>query len=159
MTLQAGSATAVLIEDDGATALDTQRDALVKESAEQDKLRGSSNSGTFDNLSRLQDRRDQSRIEIVSGGDVIFRRARWRWRPVARVVSDGPAQLPGRRARVDVSGAVGVQVAMESNNVKVKVQGNELRDSPDNRDSGKLISSEVDRPPPADRGRCRHRRL
>ena len=75
MTLQAGSATAVLIEDDGkATALDTQRDALVKESAEQDKLRGSSNSGTFDNLSRLQDRRDQSRIEIVSGGDVDFRR-------------------------------------------------------------------------------------
>ncbi|TGQ68176.1 hypothetical protein EN850_35105, partial [Mesorhizobium sp. M8A.F.Ca.ET.207.01.1.1] len=73
VTLQAGSATAVLIEDDGkATALDTQRDALVKESAEQDRLRGSSNSGTFDNLSRLQDRRDQSRIEIVSGGDVDF---------------------------------------------------------------------------------------
>ncbi len=32
---------------------------------------------------------------------------------------------------------------MESNNVQVKVQGNELRDALDNRDSGKLTSSEV----------------
>jgi hypothetical protein len=38
---------------------------------------------------------------------------------------------------------VGVQVSMESNNVQVKVQGNELRDALDNRDSGKLTSSEV----------------
>lgn len=145
VTLQAGSATAVLIEDDGkATALDTQRDALVKESAEQDKLRGSSNSGTFDNLSRLQDRRDQSRIEIVSGGDVNFQAGSLAVATGGQVVSDAARRsYLDDGARVDVSGAVGVQVAMESNNVKVKVQGNELRDSPDNRDSGKLISSEV----------------
>ncbi|MGM3214063.1 hypothetical protein ACS229_30530, partial [Klebsiella pneumoniae] len=57
VTLASGSTTAVLLEDDGkSTALDSQRDALIKESAEQDKLRGARNSGTFDNLSRLQDR-------------------------------------------------------------------------------------------------------
>ncbi|XFC39252.1 filamentous hemagglutinin family protein [Stenotrophomonas indicatrix] len=145
VTLAAGSTTAVLLEDDGkSTALDSQRDALIRESAEQDKLRGASNSGTFDNLSRLQDRREQSRIEIVSGGDVNFQAGSLAVATGGQVISDA-----GRRsylddgARVDVAGAVGVQVAMESNNVKVKVQGNELRDSPDNRDSGKLISSEV----------------
>lgn len=145
VTLATGSTTAVLIEDDGkTTALDSQRDALIKESGEQDKLRGASNSGTFDNLSRLQDRREQSRIEIVSGGDVNFQAGSLAVATGGQVISDASRRsYLDDGARVDVSGAVGVQVAMESNNVKVKVQGNELRDSPDNRDSGKLISSEV----------------
>ncbi|WP_329859235.1 filamentous haemagglutinin family protein [Stenotrophomonas hibiscicola] len=145
VTLAAGSTTAVLLEDDGkSTALDSQRNALIKESAEQDKLRGSSNSGTFDNLSRLQDRREQSRIEVVSGGDVNFQAGSLAVATGGQVIADASRRsYLDDGARVDVSGAVGVQVAMESNNVKVKVQGNELRDSPDNRDSGKLISSEV----------------
>ena len=66
------SVTAVLIDDDGSTALDSQRNALIKESAEQDLLRYRQAPGAFDNLSRLSDRRDQSRIEIVSGGDIQF---------------------------------------------------------------------------------------
>ncbi|MDV9043776.1 filamentous haemagglutinin family protein [Stenotrophomonas sp. RAC2] len=145
VTLASGSTTAVLLEDDGkSTALDSQRDALIKESTEQDKLRGSSNSGTFDNLSRLQDRREQSRIEVVSGGDVNFQAGALAVATGGQVIADASRRsYLDDGARVDVSGAVGVQVAMESNNVKVKVQGNELRDSPDNRDSGKLISSEV----------------
>ncbi|MEI2262069.1 filamentous hemagglutinin family protein [Stenotrophomonas indicatrix] len=145
VTLATGSTTAVLIEDDGkTTALDSQRDALIKESDEQDKLRGASNSGTFDNLSRLQDRREQSRIEVVSGGDVNFQAGSLAVATGGQVIADASRRsYLDDGARVDVSGAVGVQVAMESNNVKVKVQGNELRDSPDNRDSGKLISSEV----------------
>ena len=145
VTLATGSTTAVLIEDDGkTTALDSQRDVLIKESAEQDKLRGASNSGTFDNLSRLQDRREQSRIEVVSGGDVNFQAGSLAVATGGQVIADASRRsYLDDGARVDVSGAVGVQVAMESNNVKVKVQGNELRDSPDNRDSGKLISSEV----------------
>ena len=73
------SVTAVLIDDDGSTALDSQRNALIKESAEQDLLRHRQAPGAFDNLSRLSDRRDQSRIEIVSGGDISSRAARWRW--------------------------------------------------------------------------------
>lgn len=145
VTLASGSTTAVLIEDDGkSTVLDSQRDALIKESAEQDALRGRSNSGTFDNLSRLQDRREQSRIEVVSGGDVNFQAGSMALATGGQVVADAARRsYVGDGARVDVSGAVGVRVAMESNNVKVKVQGNELRDSPDNRDSGTLISSEV----------------
>ena len=145
VTLATGSTTAVLIEDDGkSTALDSQRDALIRESAEQDKLRAASNSGTFDNLSRLQDRREQSRIEVVSGGDVNFQAGSLAMATGGQVIADASRRsYLDDGARVDVSGAVGVQVAMESNNVKVKVQGNELRDSPDNRDSGKLISSEV----------------
>lgn len=145
VTLATGSTTAVLIEDDGkSTALDSQRDALIRESAEQDKLRAASNSGTFDNLSRLQDRREQSRIEVVSGGDVNFQAGSLAVATGGQVIADASRRsYLDDGARVDVSGAVGVQVAMESNNVKVKVQGNELRDSPDNRDSGKLISSEV----------------
>ncbi|MGB0398510.1 filamentous hemagglutinin N-terminal domain-containing protein, partial [Stenotrophomonas sp.] len=58
VTLNSGATTAVLIEDDGkSVVLDSQRDALIKSSAEQDVLRAASSAGTFDNLSRLQDRR------------------------------------------------------------------------------------------------------
>ncbi len=46
-------------------------------------------------------------------------------------------------ARLDVSGAVGVQVAMASNNVKVNVQGNEQRDAPLNRDTSMLNNANV----------------
>jgi filamentous hemagglutinin family protein len=142
VTLEEGSATAVLIEDDGkTTALDSQRDALIAESAVQDPLRATSNSGMFDNLSRMQDRRDQSRVEIVSGGDVAFEGQSLTLATGGQVVVDAAGRsFLADGARMDVSGAVGVKVAMESNNVKINVQGNELRDSPDNRDSGKLNS-------------------
>ncbi|WP_313248206.1 filamentous haemagglutinin family protein [Stenotrophomonas indicatrix] len=145
VTLAEGSTTAVLIEDDGkSSALDTQRDALLKESAEQDALRAASRTTTFDNLSLHSDRRDQSRVEIVSGGDIHFQGNSLTVATGGQVIADaGRRSQLDNGARVDVSGAVGVHVAMESNNVQVKVQGNELRDSPDNRDSGKLTSSEV----------------
>ncbi|MGF6416711.1 filamentous hemagglutinin family protein [Stenotrophomonas sp. AN71] len=145
VTLHSGATTAVLIEDDGKSAvLDSQRDALIKASTEQDALRAASSAGTFDNLSRLQDRRDQSRVEIVSGGDINFKDGSLTVATGGQVVGDAARRsYVGNGAQVDVSGAVGVRIAMESNNVQVKVQGNELRDSPDNRDSGTLISSEV----------------
>ncbi|MBF3233330.1 hypothetical protein HKW85_36540, partial [Pseudomonas aeruginosa] len=46
-------------------------------------------------------------------------------------------------AQVDVAGAVGVKVAMESNNIQINVQGNEQRDAPVNRDGGGLASNDV----------------
>ncbi|WP_408908496.1 filamentous hemagglutinin N-terminal domain-containing protein, partial [Variovorax paradoxus] len=65
--------TAVLIDaDDRFTALDSQRDVLMADSARLDRLRTQATPGVFDNLSRQQDRRDLSRVEIVSGGDVQF---------------------------------------------------------------------------------------
>lgn len=142
VTLAEGATTAVLIEDDGkTTALDSQRDAMIEESARQDPLRATSNLGTFDNLSRMNDRRDQSRIEIVSGGNVAFEGQSLTLATGGQVVVDAAGRsFLQEGARVDVSGATGVHVSMESNNVKINVQGNELRDSPDNRDSGKLNS-------------------
>ena len=127
------SVTAVLIDDDGSTALDSQRNALIKESAEQDLLRHRQAPGAFDNLSRLSDRRDQSRIEIVSGGDIQFQGG-----SLALATGGQIAATAARRgfvaqgAELDVAGAVGVRIAMASNSVKINVQGNELRDAPNN---------------------------
>ena len=67
------SVTAVLIDDDGSTALDSQRNALIKESAEQDLAAPPPGAGRVRQpVTPLSDRRDQSRIEIVSGGDIQF---------------------------------------------------------------------------------------
>ena len=145
VTLADGATTAVLVEDDGkAKVLDTQRDSLIKESAEQDAIRAGARSATFDNLSQHNDRRDQSRVEIVSGGNIHFSADSLTVATGGQIIADAAARsYVDDAARVDVSGAVGVQVSMESNNVQVKVQGNELRDALDNRDSGKLTSSEV----------------
>ncbi|WP_024889655.1 filamentous haemagglutinin family protein [Luteimonas huabeiensis] len=143
VTLGEGATTAVLIEDDGeTTALDGQRDALIAESAEQDRLRLGVAPGVFDNYARLPDRRDQSRVEIVSGHDVVFEGDSTTLATGGQIaVSAEGRTFVAADATLDVSGAVGVQVSMESNTVRVNVQGNELRDSPHNRDSGRLQNS------------------
>lgn len=145
VTLGKDAVTAVLIEDDGkTTALDSQRDGLISESAKQDLLRNQTDQGFFDNLSQLSDRRDQSRIEIVSGGNVVFEGESLTLATGGQIVTTAAKRsFVADKAQLDVAGAVGVNVAMESNNVKVNVQGNELRDSPLNRDSGKLFNNDV----------------
>ncbi|MFJ3047946.1 filamentous hemagglutinin family protein [Herbaspirillum chlorophenolicum] len=145
VTLGRDSVTAIMIEDDGkTTALDSQRDALLKESAAQDLLRITAANATFDNLSLLTDRRDQSRIEIVSGGNVHFEGDSLTLATGGQIaVSAKNRTFVAGRAGLDVSGAIGVNVAMESNNVLVNVQGNELRDSPGNRDAGSLFNSNI----------------
>lgn len=145
VALGAGAVTAVLIEDDGkSTALDSQRQALIDESKKQDAARALGANATFDNLSKLSDRRDQSRIEIVSGGDVHFESDSLSLATGGQIaVSAGNRAFVADRAQLDVSGAVGVSVAMEANNVLINVQGNELRDSPLNRDSGNLFNNNV----------------
>ncbi|MCA1325588.1 filamentous haemagglutinin family protein [Herbaspirillum sp. alder98] len=145
VTLGAGSSTAVLIDDDGlSTALNSQRDSLVAGSAAQDLLRANATAGKFDNLGRLADRRDQSRIEIVSGGDVEFKDGSTTLATGGQIaVSAARRSFVGSGATLDVAGAVGVQLAMQSNSVKINVQGNELRDSPSARDGGKLANGDV----------------
>lgn len=44
---------------------------------------------------------------------------------------------------IDVSGALGVKVAMANNNIKINVQGNEQRDAPVNRENGALNSNDI----------------
>lgn len=119
-----------------ADALDSQRDALIAASLEQDKERN--NTGHFDNYSNLSDRRDLSRIEIVSGGDIVFEGDSLTLATGGQIVADARRRsFLAERAQLDVSGAIGVQVAMESNSIRVDIQGNELRDAPRNRDSDK----------------------
>ncbi|MGJ7530266.1 filamentous haemagglutinin family protein [Variovorax sp. GB1P17] len=135
---------AVLIDDrNGRTALDSQRDALMTGVPREP----ASVAGVFDNLSLLDDRRDLSRIEIVSGGNVLFEGGSITLATGGQLaVSAGKAT--GRTtvadgARLDVSGAVGVQVAMASNNIEINIQGNEQRDSPLNRDNALLNNRNV----------------
>jgi len=145
VTIGRNAVTAVLLDANaGATALDTQREALIKESADLDRLRTVAAANAFDNLSRLQDRRDLSRIEIVSGGDVNFEGDSLTLATGGQVaVSAKRRAFVARNAQLDVSGAVGVSVAMEANNIQVNIQGNEQRDAPLNRDTGNLNNANV----------------
>ncbi|PTZ14982.1 filamentous hemagglutinin family protein [Pseudomonas aeruginosa] len=142
VVLGEGSTTAVLVDASGAGALDSQRDAA------QQALDGTTPTnnviGRFDNLSRVADRSEQSRIEIVSGGSVDFQGGSLTLASGGQVaVSAAGRSLLRDGAQVDVAGAVGVKVAMESNNIQINVQGNEQRDAPVNRDGGGLASNDV----------------
>ncbi|HGI9296478.1 TPA: filamentous hemagglutinin family protein [Pseudomonas aeruginosa] len=142
VVLGEGSTTAVLVDASGAGALDSQRDAA------QQALDGTAPTnnviGRFDNLSRVADRSEQSRVEIVSGGSVDFQGGSLTLASGGQVaVSAAGRSLLRDGAQVDVAGAVGVKVAMESNNIQINVQGNEQRDAPVNRDGGGLASNDV----------------
>ncbi|AXK79310.1 filamentous hemagglutinin N-terminal domain-containing protein [Pseudolabrys taiwanensis] len=145
ITLGASSLTDILPELDSTdTALNTQRDALIAASAAANLARAGSATGAFDNLSLLADRQDQSRIEIVSGGDVVFKGGSLTQAQGGQVaVSAGRRVFTESGATIDVSGVRDVAVAMAANNIQVNVQGNELRDSPVNRDSGNLLNANV----------------
>ncbi|MEI2415013.1 filamentous hemagglutinin family protein [Orrella sp. JC864] len=144
VTLGEQATTAILLQDDGQTALDSQRQALIEESARRDLERVAGAIAPFDNLSTLPDRREQSRIEIVSGQHVDFAPGSLTLATGGQVAvsAQGRAQVQGG-ATLDVSGAVGVRVAMEGNNLRVNIQGNEQRDAPVNRDSGQLNNLDV----------------
>ncbi|RUJ23930.1 filamentous hemagglutinin N-terminal domain-containing protein [Pseudomonas aeruginosa] len=142
VVLGEGSTTAVLVDASGAGALDSQRDAA------QQALDGTTPTnnviGSFDNLSRVADRSEQSRVEIISGGSVDFQGGSLTLASGGQVaVSAAGRSLLRDGAQVDVAGAVGVKVAMESNNIQINVQGNEQRDAPVNRDGGGLASNDV----------------
>ncbi|WP_417696901.1 filamentous haemagglutinin family protein [Pseudomonas sp.] len=141
VTLGQGSATAVLLDAAGGSALDSQRDAGPA------GLDGTPNNlitGRFNNLSSVVDRTDQSRVEIVSGGSVDFQNGSITLATGGQVaVSAAGRSLVRDGAVIDVSGAIGVKVAMESNSIKVNVQGNEQRDAPVNREGGKLTNNDV----------------
>ncbi|WP_413790740.1 MULTISPECIES: filamentous haemagglutinin family protein [unclassified Pseudomonas] len=141
VTLGQDSATAVLLDAAGGSALDSQRNAGPV------GLDGTPNNlitGQFNNLSSVVDRSDQSRVEIVSGGSVDFQNGSITLATGGQVaVSAAGRSLVRDGAVIDVSGAIGVKVAMESNSIKVNVQGNEQRDAPVNRDGGKLTNNDV----------------
>ncbi|HKS32289.1 MAG TPA: filamentous hemagglutinin N-terminal domain-containing protein, partial [Enterobacteriaceae bacterium] len=142
VTLAKGSTTAIVLDASKGTALDSQRDAALK------RLDGNTPNpmatGNFDNLSTLTDRRDLSRVEIVSGNTVAFEADSMALATGGEMaVSAVKRTLVDNGATLDVSGAIGVQVAMENNNLAIDVQGNEQRDSAVNRDSQNLNSSKM----------------
>lgn len=138
--------TAILPElDSDASALNSQRDALIAESKRMDAQRASNASSQFDNLGSLSDRRDQSRIEIVSGGSVLFEGdSQTRAQGGQVVVEANQGRITTENgALIDVSGVQGIALDMGSNSVLVNVQGNELRDSPLNRENDRLKSQDI----------------
>ncbi|MCK6190603.1 filamentous haemagglutinin family protein [Pseudomonas sp. EYE_354] len=141
VTLGEGSTTAILLDSSGSTALNSQQsNGLVN----LDGMPANQATGRFNNLSTVADRTDQSRIEIVSGGTVDFQKGSITLATGGQVaVSAAGRSLLRDGALIDVSGAVGVKVSMESNNIKINVQGNEQRDAPVNREDGKLINNDV----------------
>ncbi|WP_369991108.1 filamentous haemagglutinin family protein [Pseudomonas xanthosomatis] len=139
VTLGQGSVTAIML--DASSALDSQRDAS-REAV--DGSSGNLATGKFDNLSKVLDRPEQSRVEIVSGGTVDFQSGSLTLANGGQVaVSAGKRSLVDDGAHIDVSGALGVKVAMENNVIKVNVQGNEQRDASGNRENGGLTSKDV----------------
>ena len=145
IALGADSLTMILPEIDSTeTALDSQRQALVDASVEANKVRALAITGAFDNLSGLADRQDQSRIELVTGGTITFKGNSVTAAQGGQIAASAGKQIIAEDgARLDVSGVRGVALAMESNNLKINLQGNELRDSPQNRDSDTLKNNDV----------------
>ena len=131
----------MVLESSALTGLDGQRDAALKAA---DGQATNKTGGAYDHLSTVADRRDLSRIEVVTGGQALFEGGSTTVATGGQIaVSAGRQALLQSGAALDVAGAIGVKVAMESNSVRIDVQGNEQRDSPVNRDSKNLNNSEV----------------
>ncbi|MCU7248031.1 filamentous hemagglutinin family protein [Pseudomonas koreensis] len=127
VTLGQGSATAIMLDSSDLTALDSQHKAALTGVDANNRIRG-----------------DQSRIDIQSGGSVEFQNGSITLATGGQVaVAAGRRSLVRDGAMIDVSGAIGVKVAMESNNIKINVQGNEQRDASVNREGAALNSNDV----------------
>ncbi|VVN92847.1 hypothetical protein PS718_02034 [Pseudomonas fluorescens] len=128
VTLAPGSATAILLDSSDLTALDSlHQSALSAVKPGSNKIRT-----------------DQSRIDIQSGGSVEFQNGS------ITLATGGQVAVAAQRrsvvrdgALIDVAGAIGVKVAMESNSIKINVQGNEQRDASVNRENGALNSNDI----------------
>ncbi|CUJ70039.1 Heme:hemopexin utilization protein A [Achromobacter kerstersii] len=136
ITLAEGSTTAILLDRSGALALDSQRDGLRAPAA--------TTAANSPIVAAGADRRELSRVEISSAGTVDFASGSITLATGGQIaVQAAKRSLVREGAILDVAGAVGVPVAMENNSVKINVQGNEQRDAPINRDSGKLNSNDI----------------
>ncbi len=141
VTLADNSLSVILPDDSGATALNGQRAALIAASATQNALRAQLNLGQFDDLSLLADSQDESRVEIVTGGSVDFQGGSLTLANGGQVaVSAAKRVQVDTGAVIDVSGLENVALPMSANAIAIDVEGNELRDDPQNRDTGTLFN-------------------
>ncbi|PPA75436.1 hemagglutinin [Achromobacter spanius] len=135
ITLAESGTTAILLDRSGALALDSQRDGLrVPVTPATDATV----------VAAGADRRELSRVEINSSGTVDFATGSITLATGGQIAVQATQRALVREGAIlDVAGAVGVPVAMENNSVKINVQGNEQRDAPINRDSGKLNNNDI----------------
>ena len=132
ITLGKDSVTAIVLDNSSKTALDSQKDGLAAPVTD-----------VTSNIVPANDRRDLSRIEI-SGATVDFEGDSLTLATGGQVMVNASTRSMLRDgAQVDVSGAVGVQLSMDSNNIKINVQGNEQRDAAINRDGKGLNNSDI----------------
>lgn len=127
VTLGQGSATAIMLDSSDLTALDSQHQAALTGVTANNRIRG-----------------DQSRVEIQSGGSVEFQNGSITLATGGQIAVNAQRRsLVRDGAMIDVSGALGVKVAMENNSIKINVQGNEQRDASVNREKGALNSNDI----------------
>ncbi len=139
ITFAPGSVTAVQPENDGTTATNTTREALIAQSTTNNNLRASA--VLLSNQAALPDQQYQSRIEVVSGGTVEFQTGALGLSTGGQIAVQAAGRfLADTGATLSAAGSVDTVLPATANTLQISVQGYDLRDSPNNRDSGALTS-------------------
>jgi filamentous hemagglutinin family protein len=122
------------------TALDPQRASAFTEQL----AYSTANPVLLNNQAELPDRVGLSRIEITTGGIVNFMNGSLTSATAGQIaVFAGARAFVGDGAKLDVSGLVNVSLPMSANNLAINVQGFELRDASQNRDTKLLFNNTV----------------
>ncbi len=139
ITLAPNSVTEILPEDDGLTALDSQRAAdqaasvLLNAQRETDL----STNPRLNNSNALPDQVGESRVEISTGGSVDVQSGALVQTPGGQIaVGGGSSVLVESGATLDVSGSTDAVLPASVNDLLVNVQPFQLRDSAANRTGG-----------------------
>jgi filamentous hemagglutinin family protein len=148
VTLAPGSVTEILPEDDGNTALDSQRAADVAASITLNAQRvaqgtASATNPQLNDHNLLPDQVGESRIEIATGGSVDFQPGALAMTPGGQVaVAAGGRLLLETGATINVAGSTSAVLPASVNDLLINVQPYQLADSAANR-SGGLKSTQV----------------
>lgn len=139
VTLTGNSVTDILPElDSTATALESQRAGLIAQAGLNTEA-----TGQFDDLSTIIDQPENSRVEIVTGGNVEFQGNSLTQAPGGQVAVSAAGRIQvDTDATIDVSGS-NITLPMIDNFMQVNIQGEEESDDPQNRDTGNLFDDDV----------------
>jgi filamentous hemagglutinin family protein len=142
-----GPASVTLINPDFAasgTALNSQRAALVAQSAAENAARLHDANADFNDLSPLADQEEDSSIEIVTGGVAEFAGGSQTVAPGGEVTVSAVSRIQvDAGALIDVAGSTNVELPISANDVAVNIQSYEQRDAPQNRLTQQLRNNTV----------------